>query len=1157
MPSVVSVMVVHEPGDWFDETLASLAAQDYANFRTLFLITATDEEDVADVTARIRAVIPNAFIRNLPGSIGFGAAVNEVLRLVEGDNGFFLVCHDDIALAPDAVRVLVAELFRSNAGIVGPKLVDWDEPRRLQHVGLGLDRFGEVDSIIEPGEFDQEQHDAVRDVFVLPSACLLVRADLFRTLGGFDPAITYHGEDVDLCWRAHHTGARVVVVPDAVARHREQLEIRLPDLPHRSLRARHRMRTVATLTGASRLIGRSIQMVLLTVVELVVGLFTGRFGEALASVRALVGLIPRTGSIVARRRAIAGQRMVQEREVLSLQDRGSSRLTSYLRGKETTTYVGADSTVRRWREASFGPPLAWFLVILGVVVGSREFIRGGVPSVGEFLPFPASPGDLLDAYWASFDGRSFGSAAALPTGWLVISVSSVLTLFRMSALMTVSIVGGYLLGALGAWRLATIFPLNRSRIAGMVVYVATPLVPGLLGHGDWSALAWYAALPWLVHLVRRAAGLETADPTVVDLDLTDGVVDVGWRHRVRAIAFLTLVLAAVAAFVPVTVVLWAAVGALLALGTLLAGGSWRVAAWLAGSTAVSIGLALALNLPWVLEWTSDNIVGAEPAGSTGRSFTEIATLSSGTERFAVLALALYLPVVAAVAITRAWRFTWSVRAAALVIVFGTLLVATEWGKLDTGIDPTLLAVPVALGLAISAASIAGGFGSDVLGRGFGWRQPVAVLANLAVVIGIVPAIVAAGNGAWHAPTTTTAGLIAAQLPVDPALGDYRALYLGDPRVLPVPGRTIEPGVAYAVADSGPLDFTDRFLVPGTRADAAVERAVGLIADGSTLRAGRLLAPLGIRYVVVPYTDGAASTNDDPITAPQGLVAALENQLDLGAIYGPPSLEIFVNEAWIPVGAQLAEESVEASQLAGDENLAQVELVASPVMFGADSGPPSGSSLLAPGLMHLAIPFDERIELSVDGRSIEGHPDFGITTAFDIDAAGNGELSYRRDPGRSWWIAVQLALWFVVLVAAAGAKAPFVRRRTGVIDDETLIDLDAEWEGGETVGRDQTGPIAGEALVGDPTGEFDVGDEDDWGFNESFDDDVVAPAIDARDDELVAPSVDAPDDRAFGDGLDHGDRWSGGESSGAPTSGGDIDDANADLDHADEPGDDPR
>ena len=118
---------------------------------------------------------------------------------------------------------MVEELYRSNAGAVGPKLVAWDDPRVLESVGMGVDRFGEVDRTIELGEVDQEQHDGVRDVFVLPSACMLVRADLFRELGGFDEAMSFHGEDVELCWRIHHSGARVVVAPSARVRHRAEL----------------------------------------------------------------------------------------------------------------------------------------------------------------------------------------------------------------------------------------------------------------------------------------------------------------------------------------------------------------------------------------------------------------------------------------------------------------------------------------------------------------------------------------------------------------------------------------------------------------------------------------------------------------------------------------------------------------------------------------------------------------------------------------------------------------------------------------------------------------------------------------------------------------------------------------------------------------------
>ena len=58
VPSVVAVVVVHEPGDEFEDVLDGLAAQDYANLKTLFLITG----DPGDLEATITAAIPEAFI---------------------------------------------------------------------------------------------------------------------------------------------------------------------------------------------------------------------------------------------------------------------------------------------------------------------------------------------------------------------------------------------------------------------------------------------------------------------------------------------------------------------------------------------------------------------------------------------------------------------------------------------------------------------------------------------------------------------------------------------------------------------------------------------------------------------------------------------------------------------------------------------------------------------------------------------------------------------------------------------------------------------------------------------------------------------------------------------------------------------------------------
>jgi GT2 family glycosyltransferase len=217
-PPVVAVVVAHDPGPWFEETLASLASQDYAELSVLVL----DAGSAEDLTARVAAVLPTAYVRRFEANRGFGATVNEVSAMVDGA-AYFLLCHDDVALFTDTVHLMVEEAFRSNAGIVSPKVVSWDDPQRLIHVGMVVDKGGSVVERVHVNEIDHGQHDAVRDVFVAPGGATLVRVDLFDELGGFDPSIVAMGEDLDLCWRAQVVGARIIVAPDARIRHLEEL----------------------------------------------------------------------------------------------------------------------------------------------------------------------------------------------------------------------------------------------------------------------------------------------------------------------------------------------------------------------------------------------------------------------------------------------------------------------------------------------------------------------------------------------------------------------------------------------------------------------------------------------------------------------------------------------------------------------------------------------------------------------------------------------------------------------------------------------------------------------------------------------------------------------------------------------------------------------
>ncbi len=215
-PAVVAVIVASGHGPWLDEAFSSVAAQDYPNLSVLVAEVGTD----ATLAERVADLLPDAHFARVPAGTGFAEAANQALEMVEGVADV-LVCHDDVALEKDAVWHLVEEAYRSNAGLTCPKFVLWDAPDRLLSVGLGADHLGVVHPLVEPGELDQGQRDSVREVFVAPTGAVLVRTDLWRALGGFTAGATGPGGDLDLSWRAQLAGARVVVAPQARARHLE------------------------------------------------------------------------------------------------------------------------------------------------------------------------------------------------------------------------------------------------------------------------------------------------------------------------------------------------------------------------------------------------------------------------------------------------------------------------------------------------------------------------------------------------------------------------------------------------------------------------------------------------------------------------------------------------------------------------------------------------------------------------------------------------------------------------------------------------------------------------------------------------------------------------------------------------------------------------
>ena len=238
-----------------------------------------------------------------------------------------------------------------------------------------------------------------------------------------------------------------------------------------------------------------------------------------------------------------------------------------------------------------------------------------------------------------------------------------------------------------------------------------------------------------------------------------------------------------------------------------------------------------------------------------------------------------------------------------MVAFGTLAVLQDRDALPVRVpDVGLLLVPVALGLSLAAACAVSSFSTDVARGSFGWRQPLGLVSVGAVLVAMFPALVTLTDGAWFAPDESIAELVGSQVVADADFGEFRVLYLGDPRLMPVASQELSPGIAMALTGPGVPDTRYRFEPPETDADAALRDALNQIATNSTQRGGRLLAPFGIRYIVVPQFDGSQSTPADPIDPPGGLLGALASQLDLGLQYSPSNFVLYSNRSAFPTAA---------------------------------------------------------------------------------------------------------------------------------------------------------------------------------------------------------------------------------------------------------------
>ncbi|UCG24710.1 MAG: glycosyltransferase family 2 protein [Chloroflexota bacterium] len=205
-----------------DRTLAcltSLLADEVSSFRVL--VWDNGSEDGTEES--VREAFPQLLVHRHPTNLGVASGRNAAAELAieTFDPTYLLFLDNDMLVEPGFVNGLLEPFLEDQrVGQTQAKLRFMDDRSRINDGGGAQINF--VLWQVTPvgyGEIDNGQYDTVKGC-VSCGGAMMVRADVFRQLGGFDRAFDPFGpEDLDFSLRLQEAGYLALYTPQATAYH--------------------------------------------------------------------------------------------------------------------------------------------------------------------------------------------------------------------------------------------------------------------------------------------------------------------------------------------------------------------------------------------------------------------------------------------------------------------------------------------------------------------------------------------------------------------------------------------------------------------------------------------------------------------------------------------------------------------------------------------------------------------------------------------------------------------------------------------------------------------------------------------------------------------------------------------------------------------------
>ncbi|MGC3996937.1 MAG: glycosyltransferase [Anaeromyxobacter sp.] len=176
----------------------------------------------SDETRQALPLLEGIRLQRNDENLGFARACNQGAALARAP--YILFLNNDTEATPGWLAPMVRILDqRPEVGAVGSKLLFPDGT--LQHAGVAFAYAAPLPIYPFHLEYRQPADRSTQELELnaVTAACVLVRAEAFRAVGGFDEGFKNGYEDMDLCLSLRAGGHRIVYTPESVLYHHESV----------------------------------------------------------------------------------------------------------------------------------------------------------------------------------------------------------------------------------------------------------------------------------------------------------------------------------------------------------------------------------------------------------------------------------------------------------------------------------------------------------------------------------------------------------------------------------------------------------------------------------------------------------------------------------------------------------------------------------------------------------------------------------------------------------------------------------------------------------------------------------------------------------------------------------------------------------------------